>query len=99
MQRDVDNMKFLTTDDELQEILGKVLSIIGAPLPQDWEVVFKWIQSLGGFPRAMLNMMHCPKNVSNGGQKTSWSGLAKAIGVESALFGIECSSNTVSFTR
>jgi len=88
LQERVTTSNFLTTIEELKEILVETETIIKAPLPQQWEVAFERIIALPESPRAMLNFMHCPKGVHNGGQKTSCSGLAKALGPESALYGM-----------
>jgi hypothetical protein len=88
MQNAVEEGNFLTRVEDLSWILNDVESTINTPLPQDWKFVLSRILDLEQRPRAYLNLMHCPKNVSNGGQKTTCSGIAKALGPESSLFGM-----------
>jgi hypothetical protein len=93
----VERREFLNdTDDLLDNALKPVEGIINAPLPQEWKTSFISINELDTSPRALVNLLHCPKNVSNGAQKTSSTGLAKSVGTEAALFGTFSISNTIS---
>lgn len=87
----------LNLEDLGDNVLKPVEEIIGAPLSQDWNLTFSSIETLDEPPRALMNYLHCPKDVSNGGQKTSSTGIAKSVGVEGALCGTILISNTISF--
>jgi hypothetical protein len=88
MQNNLDASRFITEPDDILGYFGYMESCINAPLPQDWKKALLRIVALGDRPRALLNLMHCPKDVSNGGQKTTCSGIAKAIGPEASLLGL-----------
>lgn len=73
-------------------VVGDVGDIVGVPLPGDWKKLARDLDPKGEDTEGVdtyVSFLHCPKDVSNGGQKTSATGLAKAVGTESALAGME----------
>lgn len=75
---------------ELDRVLKTVKEIIAADLPQDWQKLLDdlWTTAHGDFVDVKYEQLHCPKYTSNGGNKTSSTGIAKAVGTESALWGM-----------
>jgi hypothetical protein len=82
------------TDDPLaalQHLLDGLKEVIDVDLPQDWLTLLPDLKSAGAEHHPVdtnISFLHCPKGVSNGAEKTSSTGLAKCVGIESALHGI-----------
>lgn len=81
-------------EQAMDDLLVEVEGLIGAPLPQEWSRLFQDLKrrEINGeysWIDTYASQIHCPKGVSNAGQKTSATGLAKAVGTESALYGLQ----------
>ena len=77
--------------EALRRILDRMKNIVKADLPQDWMTLLKDLKEKGADMNAIdtyLSLLHCAKGTSYGAAKTSDTGVAKSVGMESARSGI-----------